>query len=86
MEKVPADIFKIDGSLIDALPTNQDSQSRVKEFTSAAREKDILCIAERVDDAAVLALLWQYGVDAIQGFFIQEPSRELGYEFESEIV
>jgi EAL domain-containing protein (putative c-di-GMP-specific phosphodiesterase class I) len=43
-------------------------------------------IAERVDDAADLAMLWQYGVDLIQGNFVQEPDRKLEYNFEGEMV
>jgi diguanylate cyclase (GGDEF)-like protein len=86
MARVPADIFKIDGSLIGGMSDEQEIQARVKSLAVSAREQQALCIAERVDDARTLALLWQYGFDAIQGYFVQEPAKELGYEFESEIV
>jgi diguanylate cyclase (GGDEF)-like protein len=86
MPRIPADIFKIDGSLIGGMSGEQDVQARVKSLARSAREQEALCIAERVEDPGSLALLWQYGFDAIQGNFVQEPARELGYEFESEIV
>ncbi|MGB5260207.1 MAG: EAL domain-containing protein, partial [Gammaproteobacteria bacterium] len=86
MAHIPADIFKIDGSLIGGMSGEQEIQSRVKSLARSAREQEALCIAERVDDPGSLALLWQYGFDAIQGYFVQEPAKELGYEFESEIV
>lgn len=86
MGRVPADIYKIDGSLIGEMSTNKDVQAKVRTFTEAIREKGAISIAERVDDARVLALLWQYGFNSIQGFFIQEPVKELGFEFDSEIV
>ena len=86
MGRVPADIYKIDGSLIGEMSSNKDVQAKVRTFTEAIREKGAISIAECVDDARVLALLWQYGFNSIQGFFIQEPVKELGFEFDSEIV
>jgi diguanylate cyclase (GGDEF)-like protein len=86
MGRVPADIFKIDGSLISEMSTNKDVQAKVRTYTEAIREKEVVSIAECVDDARVLALLWQYGFNSIQGFFVQEPVKELGFEFDSEIV
>jgi len=83
---VHADVLKIDGSLIDGLARNKENQTRVQSIVDLARTKEITCIAERVDDAADLAKLWQYGVDFIQGNFVQEPSKEYGYNFEGEIA
>jgi diguanylate cyclase (GGDEF)-like protein len=86
LKHIPADIIKIDGSLIEGLSGQSDCQAKVKSITAAVRESEKICIAECVDSANSLALLWQYGVDYIQGYFVQEPTRELSYEFEDEIV
>ena len=86
MSRVPADIIKIDGTLIGGITRDKETQEKVRSVAEAVREHEKICIAERLDDAGALALLWQYRVDYIQGFFVQEPARELGYEFESEIV
>ncbi len=86
LKHVSADILKIDGKLIENLAENKDSQSRVKELVELAHENDKQCIAECVDKPASLAILWQYGVDMMQGNFVQEPNRELAYNFEDEIA
>jgi len=86
LKHVSADILKIDGLLIENLAGNREDQSRVKALIELAHESDIQCIAECVDNPGSLALLWQYGVDLIQGNFIQEPDRELAYDFEGEIA
>ncbi len=86
LKHIDADIIKIDGTLIGQLRNNKDVEKKIKSIIDAARENEIICIAECVDDANLLALLWQNGVDYIQGYFVQEPDKELGYEFESEIV
>ena len=44
------------------------------------------CNAECVEKAGDLALLWQYGVDIIQGSFLQEPNRQPGYDFTGKIA
>jgi EAL domain-containing protein (putative c-di-GMP-specific phosphodiesterase class I) len=34
-----------------------------------------------VEDASSLALLWTTGVNYIQGYFLQEPSERITYDF-----
>jgi EAL domain-containing protein (putative c-di-GMP-specific phosphodiesterase class I) len=58
----------------------------VQAILELANEHDKQTIAECVDDAGSLAQLWQYGVDFIQGNFVQEPSKDLEYDFEGEIA
>jgi len=80
------DLVKIDGSLISHLPENKAHQEKVREIVSMAHEHGRQCVAEHVHGPSDLALLWQYDIDFIQGNFVQEPSRELGYNFEEEIA
>ena len=80
------DLVKIDGSLISHLPENKAHQEKVREIVSMAHELGRQCVAEHVHGPSDLALLWQYDIDFIQGNFVQEPSRELGYNFEEEIA
>jgi EAL domain-containing protein (putative c-di-GMP-specific phosphodiesterase class I) len=48
-------------------------QSKVGSLIEAARERQIETIAERVEDANTMAVLWQLGVQHLQGFLIQAP-------------
>jgi len=84
LKHIPADILKIDGSLIGGLGSNKEHQSKVQEIIELAREDGRQCIAECVDDAGSLAHLWQTGVDFIQGNFVQEPCKNIDYNFEGE--
>ena len=86
LKHVPVDILKIDGALISGLASNEENQSKIKVILELAKEHGKECIAECVADAGSLAQLWQYGVDAIQGNFVQEPSKNLDYDFEGEIA
>jgi diguanylate cyclase (GGDEF)-like protein/PAS domain S-box-containing protein len=84
LQHLPVDILKINGALIGGLGNNKDHQEKVKEICEMARESDMQCIAECVDDAGSLAHLWQVGLDFIQGNFVQEPSKTIDYDFEGE--
>jgi diguanylate cyclase (GGDEF)-like protein len=64
---------KIHGSLMQGLSTAQDKQQRVKELVELARSRKATTIAERVEDANTMAVLWQLGVEFIQGFFVNAP-------------
>ena len=48
-------------------------QERVKALVEQARERSITTIAERVEDANTMAVLWQLGVEFIQGYFVNSP-------------
>jgi diguanylate cyclase (GGDEF)-like protein len=86
LNHVPADILKIDGSLISSMGEDGNAQARVRSIAEFARENNKICFAEFVADAGCLAMLWQIGVDGIQGNFIQEPAKTLDYIFENEIA
>jgi len=83
---LPVDMLKIDGSLINNLATSKEHQESAKTIIALARKSGIQCAAERVDDAGDLAKLWELGIDFIQGNFVQEPGRELEYNFAGELA
>jgi PAS domain S-box-containing protein len=67
------DFIKVDGSLMQGLSTNQLQQQRVKGLVDAAKRKGVETIAERVEDANTMAVLWQLGIEFIQGYFVNAP-------------
>ena len=70
---VDMNFIKIDGSLMQGLSTNQIQQQRVKGLVEAAKRKGIETVAERVEDANTMAVLWQLGIEFIQGYFVNAP-------------
>lgn len=86
LDNLPADVVKIDGSLIQNLAISMENQERVREIIELSRRYGKACIAEHVDNANDMAMLWQYGVDFIQGNLAQIPGGESGYELDSGVV
>jgi len=76
-----ADFLKIDGSIIRGIAQNAENQAKVKEITSMASEAGKKSIAESVEDANTLAIIWSCGPDYIQGYFLQEPATTMNYDF-----
>ena len=73
LNDIEMNFIKIDGSLMQGLSTNQIQQQRVKGLVEAAKRKGIETVAERVEDANTMAVLWQLGIEFIQGYFVNAP-------------
>jgi EAL domain-containing protein (putative c-di-GMP-specific phosphodiesterase class I) len=71
LNKLPMDFIKIDGSLMQGLHLNPETQEKVREISNLAAARGIKTIAERVEDANTMAVLWQLGISFIQGNYLQ---------------
>ena len=67
------DYIKIDGELMHSLMTDESMQSSVSKIVKAAQKRDIKTIAERVENANAMAVLFQLGLDFMQGHYVHEP-------------
>ncbi len=65
--------IKIDGELMHTLTTDTAMQESVRQVALAASQRDIETIAERVENANAMAVLFQLGVNYMQGHYVQEP-------------
>ena len=70
---LPLDFVKIDGSLMQGLAASPQLQQRVREIAVAAAEHKVQTVAERIEDANTMAVVWQLGVQYIQGYFVHAP-------------
>ncbi len=67
------DYIKIDGELMHTLMTDTNMQKSVEKIVNAAAERKIKSIAERVENANAMAVLFQLGLDFMQGHYVNEP-------------
>jgi len=75
LSRLPVNYVKIDGSLMQGLANDQPLQERVRTLVKLAQERGITTIAERVEDANTMAVLWQLGIEFIQGYFVSNPEQ-----------
>jgi len=75
LQHLQLDYLKFDGTLIQGLAVDTQLQERLHALVDFAKQRGIRTIAERVQDANTLAVLWQLGLELIQGYFVHEPER-----------
>ncbi|HEY6452369.1 MAG TPA: EAL domain-containing protein [Steroidobacteraceae bacterium] len=73
ISNLPLDFVKIDGSLMQGLATSPELQQRVRAIAAAAAKGNVQTVAERIEDANTMAVVWQLGVQYIQGYFVHAP-------------
>jgi len=78
------DYLKINGDFVENMSKDPENQAAVKSIIEMSKQAGKHCIAEFVSDANSLALLWRLGVDYAMGYYIQEPSANLDYNFEDD--
>jgi len=67
------DVIKIDGMFTHSLPDDHDNQVFVKAIIEVAKGLNKKTVAEFVEDEATLIMLEGFGVDYVQGYYLQEP-------------
>ncbi|HEY5789974.1 MAG TPA: EAL domain-containing protein [Gammaproteobacteria bacterium] len=83
LKHIPAQMVKLDRSFITALK-GSEGLNELKEITRRAHDAEVRVIAEFVEDPTLLSPLWQCQVDFIQGYFLQEPSPTMSFDFQGE--
>ncbi len=73
LDMLKPDYIKIDGELMHSLMTESAMQASVQRIVDAANERGIRTIAERVENANAMAVLFQLGLDYMQGHYVHEP-------------
>jgi len=73
LDLLKPDYIKIDGELMHTLMTDKEIQNAVSRVVDAAKDRNIKTIAERVENANAMAVLFQLGLDYMQGHYVHEP-------------
>ncbi len=80
VRNLPVDLVQMDQAYTRELQGSGDA-SALKAIVGELTQRDIKVIVPFVENAAVLATLWQVGADFIQGHYLQAPTPEMTYEF-----
>jgi PAS domain S-box-containing protein len=73
LTSLPLDFVKIDGSLMQGLAGSPELQDRVRGIAALAQKHNVQTVAERIEDANTMAVVWQLGVQYIQGYLVHAP-------------
>lgn len=84
LKHLEVDVVKLSPDFMQGLATEMGAQDRMGEANKRLQEAGYKTIASGVEDANSLAILWNIGVNYIQGYFLQEPSNTITFEGEQE--
>lgn len=73
LKNLPAEILKIDRSMVCDIDTNDRALSVLKSIMTMASDLGYRLVAEGVDSAEVFDLLVSLGFDEIQGYYFSRP-------------
>ena len=72
MEHLPINFFKFHMNYTHDF-SEKDVQKKMLDYMELAKKHNIKAIVCHVEDANVMAQLWQMGVNFVQGYHVQEP-------------
>jgi len=81
LKAIPANYVKICHSLMSGISENQDNQAAIREIAETLKPMGTKVIAQFIEDADTLSILWSLGINYSQGNFLQPPSEQPNYDF-----
>jgi EAL domain-containing protein (putative c-di-GMP-specific phosphodiesterase class I) len=75
------DYLKFDASVVQELRAGRVSASTVQSVVEQAHALNKQTVAEGIEDADTLRCMFESDIDFAQGYYVQEPSYDLGFEF-----
>ena len=81
LKNLGADYVKLDMYFVNNLAKDPKKQMQLQELVQSLEALGAATIVGGVEDVKSMPILWSLGVDLIQGFFLQQPYREMSYDF-----
>tara|TARA_B110000285_G_scaffold170216_1_gene190468 strand:- start:192 stop:584 length:393 start_codon:yes stop_codon:yes gene_type:complete len=81
LERVAVDFVKIDRLIVEKLDQSGDGKAEFQALMGGMTGTGVDVIVPFVEKANILPILWQQGVQYIQGHYVKKPSFEMDYDF-----
>ncbi len=81
LKHLTPDYVKLDGSFAQSIEDSEEKQEELSGMIKSLQATGVLTAISGVESPNVLALLWQTGLNYIQGYCLSEPLEEMDYDF-----
>lgn len=81
LKHIDTDYVKLDTSFTEEVEKSDRGKEQLKEIVKSLQNAGKLTVIPEVQHANVLAILWQAGVNFIQGTYLQAPAPAMNYDF-----
>jgi len=73
LKKFPADVLKIDKTLVDYILTNKEDQRIVRAIIELGHNLGVKIVVEGIENKRMYELILSYGCDFMQGYYFSKP-------------
>jgi multidomain signaling protein FimX len=80
LKHLQVDMVKLSPDFVKDVANDNQRQEHLSEMNQRLQSQGLKTIASGVEDANSLAVLWNVGVNYIQGYFLQEPSSNISFD------
>ena len=85
LRQLRMDYVKLDGSFVEDLESGREKQEVLREMITSLEDQGKMTVVPMVSNANVLASLFTFGVNYVQGNYFAEPSPDMDYDFTNDI-
>jgi multidomain signaling protein FimX len=85
LKHLTPDYVKLDGSFAQSLEDSDEKRTELSEMIQSLQAAGVLTAISGVESPNVLALLWQTGLNYIQGFCLSPPLDDMDYDFNEDL-
>lgn len=82
LESLPIDFVKVDRLVVEKLEAGGEGKREFEKLMGAMTGTGVQVIVPFIEKPNIIPVLWQQGVQFIQGHYVKPPSFEMDYEFE----
>ena len=80
LKELDVDFVKLSPDYMHGLATSSEQQQRMQAAHEGLKASGYQTVACGLEDADSLAVLWNIGVNYIQGYFLQKPESTITFE------
>lgn len=80
LKRLDLDFVRLSPDFMRELAREPIQQKNLASVNEALQHESYRTIVTNIEDAGSLAILWNMGVDYIQGYFLQEPTGTISYD------
>ncbi len=84
LKKLSVDYVKLDLPIVERARSDESAVDTMHDLINRLRGEDQCVIVPFIENPGMIPALWQYGVQYIQGHYIQSPQSTMNYDFSEE--
>lgn len=81
LDQLKPELVTLDETVVRDLVYSSHQKANVQSMVQALHDRGLQVVTPQVENMAVLPILWEIGIDYVQGYCVQAPSNEMNFEF-----